>query len=112
MKKAILSLFVFALFLVDASAKDKGKEIFEKKGCTLCHKNNSDIIGPSLHKISKAYVGKGEDLLNYLKGKGKPIVEPERAIVMNPQLIKIKILSDEDMKSLATYIVIASDTPQ
>ncbi|MCF6339474.1 MAG: c-type cytochrome [Sulfurimonas sp.] len=110
MKKVILSLFIFVLFLIDASAKDKGKEIFEKKGCTLCHKKSNDTIGPSLHRISKAYVGKGEDLLNYLKSKGKPIVEPKRALVMNPQLIKIKILSDEDMKSLATYIIIANDT--
>jgi len=111
MRKLMFGVFVFILFLTDAIAQNKGKEIFEQKGCVLCHKVDSAGIGPSLHKISKAYLGKGAELLSYLKSQGKPIVEPKRAAVMNPQLIKIKILSDEDMKSLATYIVSSADTP-
>jgi cytochrome c551/c552 len=114
MKKLILSLSVFVLFLIDGSADaavNKGKVIFEKKGCAVCHKQDVDAIGPSLLTISKAYAGKGNELVSYLKSKSKPIIEPKRASVMNPQLVKIQVLSDKDMKALASYISIPIKTP-
>ena len=115
MKKFILGLSFGMLFLTNATAQDisaeNGKKIFEAKGCAICHKKDMDTIGPSLQTIATAYIGKEDTLVNYLRGQGTPIVEPIRAPVMNPQLVKIRTLFDEDMNSLATYIVSASDRP-
>jgi cytochrome c len=115
MKKLILALSMTALFFADASAQSpisqNGQDIFESKGCVLCHKQDMDTVGPSLQKIATAYLGKEASLLSYLRGQGTPIVEPARAPVMNPQLVKIRALFDEDMKALATYIISANDRP-
>lgn len=115
MKKLVLGLSVSALFLCDMWAQDisptRGKEIFEAKGCVVCHKSDMDTIGPSLKTIARAYLGKEMDLVSYLRGQGAPIVEPARAPVMNPQLVKIRTLFDPDMQAVATYIISANDRP-
>jgi len=115
MKNFILVLSFVVLCLSDATAKDaapsKGEIIFKEKSCVLCHKKGADTIGPALMTIAKAYLGKEASLFDYLKGQGKPIVEPLRAPFMNPQLLKIRTLSDEDMKAVATYIISSSDRP-
>ena len=115
MKKLILGLSFPMMFLGTVMAQDvsaeKGKEIFEAKGCAVCHKLDMDTIGPSLKTISTAYLGKETSLLTYLRGQGTAIVEPARAPVMDPQLVKIRTLFDEDMQALATYIVSANDRP-
>ncbi|MCF6309325.1 MAG: c-type cytochrome [Sulfurimonas sp.] len=109
MKKIILSLSISMLFLANATAKDavldKGKSIFEAKSCVLCHKPETELIGPSLKRIAKAYKGKQAALVDYLKSQGKPIIFPKRAAVMNPQLIKTKILLGDDIRALATYLI-------
>ena len=98
------------MFLSDASAaNDKGKMIFETKGCNLCHQRGADTIGPALRTISKSYYGKESTLISYLKGQGEPIVDPARAAVMNPQLVKIRMLFDEDIKALAEHIISETD---
>lgn len=115
MKKLILSLSITTLFVGSLTAQDaisiKGEEIFESKGCAICHKKGMDTIGPSLQTIATVYIGKETSLLSYLRGQGTPIVDPARAPVMNPQLVKIRTLFDEDMQALATYIVSANDRP-
>ncbi|MCK4737990.1 MAG: c-type cytochrome [Sulfurimonas sp.] len=109
MKKIILSLFVSMLFLADATAKDailnKGKSIFEAKGCAVCHKSDVELIGPSLKNIAKVYTGKEKELVSYLKSQGKPIIYPKRAAVMNPQLVKMKALLGDDIRAIAAYLV-------
>ncbi len=111
MKKIIFGLSLVAtILIVNANAQgESGKTIFETKGCALCHKNHMDTIGPSLKKISTAYMGKETSLLSYLKGQGEAIVDPARASVMNPQLVKISSLIDEDVKKLVEYIVSATE---
>lgn len=112
MKKIIFGLLLSALFFVNLSAQNEaGKAIFESKGCTLCHKIDMDTIGPSLTTIKNAYTGQESSLVSYLKSQGTAIVEPARAAVMNPQLVKIKTLFDEDIKALAEYIISAADRP-
>lgn len=115
MKKLILGLSTAILLFSDASAENqmakKGQEIFESYGCAVCHKKDVDTIGPSLQTIAKAYLGKETTLVSYLRGQSAPIVEPERAPVMNPQLVKVKSLFDEDMEALATYIISSNDRP-
>ncbi|QOY51877.1 c-type cytochrome [Candidatus Sulfurimonas baltica] len=119
MKKFILGLSFSILFFSNVMAEDlddvmkaKGKAIFESKGCTLCHKLDKELIGPSVRKIAESYTGKESSLVPYLSSQGTPIVYPDRAPVMNPQLAKIKTLSEEKMKALATYLISAADRPR
>jgi len=115
MKKIILSLSFSMLFLLDATAEDavfdKGKSIFEAKGCAVCHKMDAELIGPPLKKIAKAYKGKEKELVSYLKSQGKPIIYPERASVMNPQLVKMKALLGDDIRAVSTYLITVNDRP-
>ncbi|MBE0514611.1 c-type cytochrome [Sulfurimonas sp.] len=115
MKKAMAGFSVLALFLCNSWAQDisaqKGKEIFEAKGCAVCHKADMDTIGPSLATIARGYLGKEIELVSYLRGQAPAIIDPARAPVMDPQLVKIRSLFDPDMQALATYIVSANDRP-
>lgn len=115
MKKLIAGLSVSTLFLCNVWAQDisaqKGQSIFESKGCATCHKKDMDTIGPSLKTIARVYTGKEIELVSYLRGQGTPIVDAARAAVMNPQLVKIRMLFDPEMQAVATYIISANDRP-
>ncbi|MEN8146741.1 MAG: c-type cytochrome [Campylobacterota bacterium] len=113
MNKLILGLSITTtLFLTSAAAENTtGKSIFEAKGCVMCHKPDVDTIGPSLKTIGKSYMGKISGLITYLQGQGTPIVDPARAPVMNPQLVKIRTLSEEDMRALAEHLLSLSERP-
>ena len=113
MKKLLFGLSLSAtLFITNSIAVDStGKDIFDAKGCSLCHKKDFDTIGPSLKTIAIQYTGKESSLLSYLKGEGDPIVDPSRSAVMNPQLLKIRTLFESDMRALGEYIVSAADRP-
>ncbi len=83
----------------------KGQQLFTANGCTACHQEKADTVGPSLAKISQAYAGKKEDLIKFLKGEGKAIVDPAKFSIMQPNLAKTKALSDGDLSALADYIL-------
>jgi len=84
---------------------DKGKNMFNSKGCTACHQPAADTVGPSLKKIAQAYAGKEDELVKFLKGEGKAIVDPAKEAVMKPQLGQLKGLSEQEFKDLAAYIL-------
>ena len=107
MRKLIFGLSLSTIFLVNISAQDtqNGQAMFEAKGCAVCHKSDVDTIGPSLKTIANVYAGKEMDMLTYLKGQGTPIVDPARASVMNPQLVKIRTMFEEDLHAISTYII-------
>ena len=113
MNKLIFGLsLTTTLFLTNAVAENAaGKTIFEAKGCVMCHKPDVDTIGPSLKTIGGSYMGKISGLITYLKGQGAPVVDPARATVMNPQLVKIRTLSEEDMRALAEHLLSLSERP-
>ena len=101
MKKLILT----GLLVAGVALAADGKAIFQSKGCASCHQPAVDTVGPSLKKIAQAYTGKEEQLVKYLKGQAKPIVDPARAAIMNAQLAMIKNLSDAELKALAEFIL-------
>jgi cytochrome c len=106
MKKIVLGLSVAILLLTDTSAQEiEGEGLFESKGCVLCHKKDDDTIGPSLRTIATVYAGREMELLTYLKGQSAPIVDPARASVMNPQLVKIRTLFEEDLHAISMHII-------
>jgi len=85
--------------------EELGKSIFEGKGaCVACHKPDVKLIGPSLKDIAKIYKEKNGDMVTFLKGEGKPIVDPPQYAVMNPNLELTKTFSDEELKALEAYV--------
>ncbi|MDY0117384.1 MAG: c-type cytochrome [Sulfurimonadaceae bacterium] len=107
MRKLILGLSLSTIFLANIFAQDSqnGEALFEEKGCTVCHKLDMDTVGPSIKNIAYVYAGKEMNMLTYLKGQGTPIVDPARAPVMNPQLIKLRTMFEEDLHAISTYIL-------
>ncbi|EJL61083.1 c-type cytochrome [Flavobacterium sp. CF136] len=85
--------------------EELGKEIFEGKGnCTSCHQVDQKVIGPSIHEIAKIYKDKNADIVNFLKGNGEPIVDPDQFAVMKTNFPVTQAMSDEELKAIETYI--------
>ncbi len=82
-----------------------GQEIFESKGnCFACHKPDQKIVGPSIAQIAQIYKDKGGDIVSFLKGNEKPIVDPEQFSVMQTNFAITKAMSQEELKALEAYI--------
>ncbi len=103
--KKILPVIFGMLFVVSASFATDGKTIFQSKGCAACHNPTADTVGPSLKKIADAYKGKENELIAFLKGQHKAIVDPAKFPIMMPQLNTTKKLTDEELKALADFIL-------
>ena len=103
MKKLVLSALSVAVMAAGSFAVD-GKTLYLSSGCAACHKLEVDTIGPSLKKIASAYAGKEADLIKFLKGQGKPIVDPAKASIMNNVDI-LKLMKDDELKALAQFIL-------
>ncbi len=101
MKKVLLAVFVAGGLAFSAD----GAAIFKSKGCASCHQPTADTVGPSLKKIAQAYAGKKADLIKFLKGQGKAIVDPAKEAIMRPQLTMTKNLPQEQLEALADYIL-------
>jgi len=87
------------------SSEELGATIFAGKGtCATCHKPDTKLIGPSLQEIAKIYKEKNADMVTFLKGEGKPIVDPSQFEVMKANFALTKTFSDEELKALETYI--------
>ncbi len=85
--------------------KIDGRKLFSSKGCTVCHKEKLDTVGPSLAKISSKYNGDKDKLIKFLKGKHPAIVDPARYTMMKPQISITKQMSDAELDALADYIL-------
>ena len=85
--------------------EELGKEIFEGRGnCTSCHQVDQKVIGPSIHEIAKIYKDKNADIVNFLKGNGEPIVDPDQFAVMKTNFPVTQAMSDDELKAIETYI--------
>ena len=104
MKKLVLSALSVAVLAAGSFAAD-GKALFQQKGCTACHQADKDTVGPALKKIAAAYKGKEADLIKFLKGQGKAIVDPAKEAVMKPNLNTTKAMKDDELKALAEFIL-------
>ncbi|WP_456464264.1 c-type cytochrome [Persephonella sp.] len=82
-----------------------GETIFKAKGCAACHHTKNEGVGPSLSKISQVYSQDKSKLINFLKGKEKPIVDPQKFGIMSPQLNATKAMSDDELSALADFIL-------
>ncbi len=85
--------------------EDLGAAIFAGKGaCIACHKPDVKLVGPSLQDIAKIYKDKKGDMVTFLKGEGKPIVDPTQYEVMKANFAITKTFSDEELKALEAYV--------
>jgi cytochrome c len=110
MKKVVavsvaLAMLSASSFAADGKKSIDGKTLFQQKGCTACHQADKDSVGPALKKIATAYKGKETDIIKFLKGQGKAIVDPAKEAVMKPNLNTTKAMKDNELKSLAKYIL-------
>ena len=82
-----------------------GQEIFEGKGtCISCHETDVKLIGPSLQDIAKIYKEKGGSIVNFLKEKSDPIVDPSQYASMKSNIALTKTMTDEELKALEAYV--------
>ena len=83
-----------------------GQEIFDDKGrCFSCHKEEQKVIGPSIAEIAKMYQAKGGNIVEFLKGKADPIVDPSQFEVMKTNFAITKNLPEAELKALEAYIL-------
>lgn len=82
-----------------------GREIFDGKGnCFSCHKPEQKVIGPSIKQIAKIYKDKNGNIVEFLKGKAEPIVDPSQFEVMKTNFYITKNFSDKELKALEDYM--------
>ena len=82
-----------------------GREIFEDKaGCVACHQLDQKIVGPSIQEIAAAYKGKTGEMVTFLKGNGKPIVDPSQYDVMEANFAITKAMTDAELQGIEAYI--------
>jgi cytochrome c len=82
-----------------------GKTLFMNNGCIACHQMDKKTVGPSVKEIGAAYAGKKDDLIKFLKGEGKAIVDPAQFAVMQPNLATTKNMNDAELSALADYFL-------
>lgn len=85
-----------------------GNRLFSEKTCIKCHDVNKHKVGPSIKKIMHIYRQKNGSIVNFLKGDAKPIVDStasQVAIMQDNINGFIKGLSDEEIKTIATYMM-------
>jgi cytochrome c551/c552 len=87
------------------TAKVDGESIFKSKGCAACHQPNADTVGPGLNKIASVYKGNKDELIKFLNGEGKAIVDPAKEAIMKPNLETTKKLSKEEKEALVEFIL-------
>ncbi len=85
----------------------KGKELFAAKTCSTCHAVDKKVVGPSLKDIAAKYAEKNGNIVQFLKGKAKPIVDtdPGQVAVMKANIDGIlKDVKPDEMQAIAAYI--------
>jgi cytochrome c len=102
MKTFLTFLIIFGITY--SSFGMSGIGIFKRHGCGVCHKETINTIGPSVKKISEFYKGNKKALKEYLLGKRPPIVEPDKAQLMNKFIKKTKNYSDKELDAIVNYL--------
>lgn len=121
MKKTIVLVALISFVLVGFTVKgekevvtsvtqsriEKGKKLFNSKTCNACHQEKVKVIGPSLKEIASKYKAKKGNIVTFLKGKSKAIVDtnPGQVAVMSASLAITKPMSNEDLEAISKYIM-------
>ncbi len=85
---------------------DRGKELFDGAGnCFACHKEDQKIVAPSLVEIATIYKNQNADMVEFLKGNRKPIVDPSQYETMKTNFAITSNMTDAELKALETYVM-------
>lgn len=85
-----------------------GNRLFSEKTCITCHAVNNKKIGPSVVDIMHVYKKNNADIVAFLKGNSKPIVDTtssEVAIMQANIDGFLKNITDEELDAIATYMI-------
>jgi cytochrome c len=85
-----------------------GNRLFSEKTCITCHEVNRVKKGPSVKEIMAVYNEKNGNIVEFLKGNAKPIVDTtaSQVAIMQENIDGfLKKISDEELKSIATYMM-------
>lgn len=83
-----------------------GQEIFDGKGmCYSCHLENKKVVGPSITEIAAIYKAKNGNIVQFLKEKADPIVNPSQYETMKTNFAITKNLPEEELKALEAYMM-------
>lgn len=118
--KKIFFLFVLSMFIScgkkepetfgktessDETPVELGKKLFNGSGmCYSCHKPEQKIIGPSIVEIAKIYKDNNANMVDFLKEKADPIVDPTQYEVMKTNFAITKKMTDEELKAIEMYM--------
>ncbi len=110
-KYSVLIILVILFFCASniMAGDDDEKTVFKSLKCGICHKVDTGKAYPSLREIATVYNGDREKLISYLQGKSAAIVNEEKSKTMEKYLEKTKALSDDELKSLAEYMMCQND---
>jgi cytochrome c len=85
-----------------------GNRLFSEKTCITCHDVDKKKIGPSVKEIMAIYKEKNGDIVAFLKGEAQPIVDTtaSQVAIMQANIDGfLKGISDEELKTIATYML-------
>ena len=85
-----------------------GNRLFSEKTCITCHDMTTEKIGPSVKKIMKVYKEKNGNIVAFLKGQTKPIVDTtaNQVAIMQANIDGfLQNISDEELNTIATYMM-------
>jgi len=82
-------------------AMPQGEKLAIKYNCLSCHKKEKDLVGPSFANIAKKYAKAPQEIINSIKNGSQNRWENARGVMMP----KFKNLSDEEMQTLAKWIL-------
>ncbi len=87
------------------AADVNGKTLFASNGCVACHNPQNKTVGPAIKEIAAGYAGKKDELVKFLKGEAKAIIDPAQFAVMQPNLATTKKMNDAELNALADYML-------
>lgn len=85
-----------------------GNRLFSEKTCITCHDVDTKKFGPSVKEIMAVYKEKNGDIVAFLKGEAQPIVDTtaSQVAIMQANIDGfLKGISDEELKTIATYML-------
>ena len=85
-----------------------GNRLFSEKTCITCHSVNSIKKAPSVVDIMLVYKKNNADIVAFLKGKSKPIVDTtaSQVAIMQANIDGfLKEITDEELNAISTYML-------
>ena len=85
-----------------------GNRLFSEKTCITCHSVNTIKKGPSVVDIMLVYKENNADIVAFLKGHSKPIVDTtaSQVAIMQDNIDGfLKEITDEELNAIATYML-------